>query len=351
VDALDITLASLKFFGIGAAAVFAVIAVVYDFKDENQKVTRAGWIGISGVIVAALLSTGSHTAEVLKARQDANEASKKAANDLAESRRLLTSVSNVTKTSQELLLQVQRSLELINLSNLRFGFGLSFSIDDPAFVTYKTRLEAKCAELQKAHDSAGNPPMMKTDDKLKFYDLFRGKEGGLPGPFLTIQSGSTLWPNSDRPGEEIAAMIVSRCGMSVEFSNPNHPEPSYGLEVLMGGTLDGTPAPDQLQPIYAKLRYSLDQRTLSLDAYGAKDVTGGLTEPTDEFLSVRDFEEAKVTITLFTSNKYTKQVPSLSLRHFTVSCGDQRRSVTGCRNAQKVESEDGLTFSGTLSRD
>ena len=347
-DALDIALAILKFIGIVATGAFALIAVIYDFKDENHELTRAGWVGICGVITAGLLSIIFHTAEVLKARQDADEASKKAMDDLAKSRQLLNSVSKTTKTSEELLHQVRRSLELIDINDLRFGFCLTFSIDDPAFVAYKTRLEAKYAELENELDNTGKRFALNLDDNLRFLRLPSARKGDQSRHILIVQSRSTLWPDPERPGEKSAARILNLCGMCLEFGNPSHPKPSYGMEMIIGGTLDGSPGPEGLQPIDATIQYNSEDRTLALYARGAESLH--MDEPTNEFLSVVDFEGAKVRITLVNGDEHTRLVPSISLRSLTVSCGEKLRSVTGCQDARKVESEDGLTFLGTLSR-
>jgi len=346
-DGLDIVLAVLKFVGIVAAAVFGVIAISCDFKDQEGKVTRAGRVALSGVIVAALLATGSHTVEVLKARRDADATAKKTEKELAQFRQLLDSVNKTTN-------EVQRSLELIDLNDLRFGFCLKFSIDDPAFVAYKTRLEAKCAELRNELENTGKRFADDLHDNLSFGRMPRiplVKEDGQLRHVLIVRPGSTLWPDHESPEERIAANMVGRCGMILEFNNQSCPEPDYGMEMIMGGTLDGSPGPADWEPIDASIRYISEDRTLAVHARGAENFD--IVEPTKEFLSIVDFEGAKVRITLanlMNEDDYAKLVPSISLRSFTVSCGEKRRSVS-CQNIQKVESEDGLTFSGTLSRE
>jgi len=331
-DTYDVVLAILKFVGIASTGAFAVLGIVHDFKDDQKRLTRWGRIAIVGVVASALLSTVSHSLEVLKAKNDLERQ-----NEEADRKR--TSEAQKTDAERartnELLFQVQRTLEPIEIRQIQFEIGLSFSAADPAFSAYRSRLETVYAELKAEADRTGNKLVEWNTKGIRYL-----RSG--PVEAVTIVPGSPYWPDPDHPNEEQAAEVLNVLGVGLHVVNPRYPDDSEAIDIGLGGRLDGRRVPGT-ESFYGELSYRPTKNRISIHVDRAGDT--GFVDTSTAFQSAVDFIGADVTMEVATP---PSQVPSMMLAEFRVSFGPRARTLIAEKDVKKAARKDETVFSFKL---
>ena len=315
-DTYDIILAVVKFASIIAACVFGTLGIVHDVKDENKKITRWGCIAIGGVIISALLSTGSQAIEVYKARIDQAERYKRNLDEV--------------KRANALLYELKRNMELIDVNQLSFDFGLFFSINDPAFDNYRQQLGQVYDRLKAEADGGKKNLIEKTAEKLS---LLRIKDRDV----LTLYPGSPYWPTNHTEEKD----ILRGFGAILQLKNPKERDSRDDLMIALAVPFD-----DKIQIRnfdQAKLSYDTKTQRISVHITGARSLSP--ISASQVFLSVVDFEGVDVS---FQPLINSKNAPSVSLGEFRMHFGSNLRHLIADKSVIMAITDDDPTFTFKL---
>ncbi len=321
-EKLDLALAFIKAVGICSAAIFSVFGIVHDFKDGAGRITRWGKIAVCGAAVSAILSMVVHSVEILKAKGDAAKSEQ----------RTLTEVAR----TNTLLLEVRRSLERVDLSQIQVEIGMFVSIDDPALDGYKRRLEERTTDLGKRLEGSGKNLLQLRDERL---EVLRMKRENVFSEIVTIYPGSSLWPDPAKPTEVDAAELLNQIALTLEVKSPRYSDPRDSLLMVLAGRIDGRPAHGGVEVQGAKLIYDKLRRRLSVHVKGLANQSP--EKPSEVFLSVVDFDGSDVAVELVVAKEVTQKAPSLSLGEFRMNFGRNLRSLQALDQAPKETTADG----------
>ena len=323
-DTYDVILAVVKFVGVVSTAAFAALGIVHDFKDHEKRLTPWGKRAIWGVVVSALLSTGSQSLEVLKAKQDLDARAVAAKADLKKE---LKKTHDELARSNELLYQVQRTLEPVDLNSIRYDVGFAFSVDDPAFAGYRVRLDAVCTRFR-GEATRQRRNLVESDVEKVTFLRSDGRES------VRILQGSPHWPDPNRPEERMADETLNALAAVIYFSNPRYPE-ERPTDSILAGRLDGRLLGNPV--LGAELLYIPAKRRIIVNI---KNAESSPIDASIAFRSIVDFVGAHV---LLETDVSKDRAPSMSFAGFRISFGPTARSLIAAKEVQKTETDDHAT--------
>jgi hypothetical protein len=148
---MDFALGLTKFLAILFSGIFAVLAIIANYKDTQRNITKWGRLSLILAIISSVVAALSLSFEVYKTRLDAKAATDKALEEI--------------KRNNSIISEINRNLNMIR--EVKIDFLVTIPSDHPELVTYRTRLEKGIKEvLSRKGNNAAN--FNERDDKEVF---------------------------------------------------------------------------------------------------------------------------------------------------------------------------------------
>jgi len=133
---LEILLTVFKYTGMFLTGIFGVFGLMVKFKDDQNKVTKAGKIALAMIIVSSLIAIGSQTLELIitsnqreKAAEERADAAKKQAEETLAA----------VKRTEQTISEIRRGLYPLN--DVRVRYWISVPTDHVRLKDYRVRFE------------------------------------------------------------------------------------------------------------------------------------------------------------------------------------------------------------------
>lgn len=330
-DSLDTVLAILKAVGICSTAIFAVLGMVHDFKDEEGNITKWGKTALGGAAFSALLSMIIHGVEVNKAKQDAEHAQERTQEELARNR--------------EVLQAIQRGLERVDISKITTDVAIAVSVDDPVLAGFRTRLEPQVVRLQR---QLGNSTHGLAQMQELRMEILRVETGKGARDVVTIFPGSPYWPSAESADEMDAASFIGYVSAVLTIRKPSQVDPRDDVMLILATSPTGRTEESRRGATNSRLSFDTRTRVLHYSAYGLPNLAP--SAPSSAFLGVVDFDESAVELEMAVSNTLVSGAPSLSLSRITLHFGPNLRSLHTLESPVKaVGTDKNIVFRSSLA--